>query len=68
MINTTALRGLIIASGQTQRDFARKMGVSEATFYNKMKRGKFDSDEMSYMIKELGIADPVRIFFAELVP
>ena len=39
--------------------------MSPKGFYDKMKRGVFDSDEMEQMIDILGIENPVEIFFAK---
>jgi len=38
--------------------------MHEKTFYGKMRRGKFDSDEMYDMIIILDIVKPEEIFFA----
>ena len=63
MVDTDRLRGLIAERGLSQRQVAAKMAVSESTFYAKMKTGKFNADEMYYLIKLLGIEDPASIFF-----
>lgn len=67
MINTHALRSLIFENGMSQEDVAKKIGISTKTFYNKMKKGVFGSDEISEMIKILNIENPAEIFFAETV-
>lgn len=67
MIDTNALRGVIAAKGMTQQDVARDMGIAPKTFYAKMKRGVFGSDEMEAMIKILSIEKPCEIFFAKRV-
>ena len=67
MIDTNALRGVIAANGMTQQDVARHMGISPKTFYSKMKRGVFGSDEMEAMIRLLSIENPSAIFFANKV-
>ena len=67
MIDTMALKGIIVSRGETQKSVAHKIGVSEGAFYNKMKRGVFDSDDMYAMVKLLDIENPGRIFFAEEV-
>lgn len=66
MIAIGKLRGLIAERGLTQRSVAQSIGMTEKTFYNKMKAGKFDSDEMSDLIVLLDIKNPLEIFFAEL--
>ena len=40
--------------------------MTEKTFYTKMKKGVFDSDEMAQMIVILRITNPTEIFFANL--
>lgn len=65
MIDTNELRGVIAARGYTQIDVAKEIGISPKTFYDKMKKGVFGSDEMQTMVDMLGIKDPARIFFAK---
>lgn len=65
MIATEKLRGIIAEQGLSQRKVAKFLGISEKTFYAKMKRGVFDSDEMAEMISLLKIQNPSEIFFAE---
>lgn len=67
MIKTNELRGKIVAKGLTQGDVARMIGISRKTFSEKMKKGVFGSDEISVMIKELEIENPMEIFFADVV-
>ena len=54
MIDTNALRGAIMAKGLTQQDVAVHLGITPKTFYSKMKRGVFGTDEM----EEMGIIGP----------
>lgn len=65
MIDTRALRGLIVANGKTQQDVAFELGITPKTFYQKMKKGVFGSNEIEAMIKLLSIENPMEIFFAE---
>lgn len=67
MIDTSALKGVIVSNGMTQQDVAKKMGMAPKTFYSKMKKGVFGSDEMEQMIDILSIQNPVEIFFANKV-
>lgn len=67
MIDTNALKGIIVAQGLTQEKVARHIGMNPKTFGRKMKKGVFGSDEMEAMIELLSIEDPVRIFFADKV-
>ena len=67
MIDTNALKGIIVAQGMTQEKVAKHIGINPKTFGQKMKKGVFGSDEMEAMIELLSIEDPVRIFFAKEV-
>lgn len=64
MIRVNELRGLIARKGISQRKVAQKMGITDKTFYMKMKLGKFNSDEMQALIDILDIKNPSEIFFA----
>ena len=64
MIRTDKLRGIIAERGLSQPAVASMIGITPKTFYEKMGRGVFGSDEIQKMIDELGIDDPVAIFFA----
>ena len=65
MINTGKLKGIIVESGYSQQDVANQIGITPKTFYEKMKKGVFGSDEMQMMIDMLHIEDPAAIFFAK---
>ena len=67
MIDTNALRGAIVAKGMTQQEVAVHMGITPKTFYSKMKKGVFGSDEIEVMISLLSIENPGKIFFAKEV-
>ena len=67
MVDTNALKGIIISKGMTQQDVAKKLGMTPKTFYIKMKKGVFGSDEMESMIDILSIENPCAIFFAKKV-
>lgn len=64
MIRTDELRGIIAKNGYFQAKVAEAIGISPKTFYEKMSRGVFGSDEIEMMIQLLHIDDPVAIFFA----
>lgn len=63
MIDTNELRGIIAKNGLSQSELARKLGMTPKTFYDKMKKGVFSSDEIEKMIAQLGIENPIAIFF-----
>ncbi len=65
MINTNLLKGRIVSKGLTQRKMAKMLGIAEKTFYDKMKRGVFTSNEIEAMMVILDIDNPVEIFFCE---
>lgn len=67
MIQVNKLRGLIAEKGLSQKDVAESIGITPKTFYEKMTRGVFGSDEIEIMIDLLDIDDPVAIFFAKEV-
>lgn len=67
MIDTKALKGIIVSKGKTQQEVAVHLGMNPKTFYLKMKRGVFGSDEIEGMIDLLEIENPSRIFFAKKV-
>ena len=66
MIKTSKLLGLIVEKGMSQKAVAKELGINEATFYRKMKRGVFDSDEIYALIQILSIENPSDIFFAQI--
>ena len=63
MIRTDKLRGIISERGLSQSNVAQLIGITPKTFYEKMSRGVFGSDEIEVMIKELHIENPMEIFF-----
>ena len=65
MIRTDKLRGVIAERGLTQKDIAEYLNITPKTFYEKMSRGVFGSDEIQLMIDKLYIENPMAIFFAE---
>lgn len=67
MIDTNRLKGAIVQKGMTQTDAAKMLGMTPKTFYLKMKKGVFGSDEIQIMIDKLEIQDPMEIFFAKEV-
>jgi DNA-binding XRE family transcriptional regulator len=65
VIRTDKLKGIIVENGYSQNDVAREIGITPKTFYDKMKKGVFGSDEIQKMKEMLHIEDPVSIFFAD---
>lgn len=62
-MKTNELRGIIAKNGLSQTKVAKLLGITPKTFYAKMKKGVFGSDEISIMVKELKIENVMDIFF-----
>ena len=67
MVNVKKLRGLMAEKGRTGKDMAAVIKKTPKTFYDKMKRGVFDSDEIIAIVEDLNIKNPVEIFFTDEV-
>lgn len=65
MVDVNRLKGIIVQNGKTQEEVAKDIGITPKTFYTKMKKGIFGSDEIEKMIDILDIEDPTPIFFAK---
>lgn len=63
MIDKNKLKGIIVSQGYSQRKIAIELGMTPKTFYEKMKKGVFDSDEIMGMMNILDIENPQSIFF-----
>ncbi len=64
MIDVNSLKGIIVAKGYTGADVAKVLNITPKTFYEKMKKGVFNSDEIETMISFLNITNTVQVFFA----
>ena len=51
MIRTDELRGIIVKNNLSQAKVAKELGITSKTFYEKMKKGVFGSDEIETMIQ-----------------
>ena len=67
MVNVNKLRGKMAEKNCTGIDMANVIKKTPKTFYDKMKKGVFDSDEITAIVEYLGIENPMEIFFAEEV-
>ncbi len=67
LINVNELKACIVRKGMTQGEVAENLNISNKTFYNKLKKGIFGSDEIEKMIELLEIKEPMNIFFAQKV-
>lgn len=61
-MNTAKLKGIIAERGFSQNEVAKAIGISSRSFYNKMKRGVFGTDEATAMVQLLNIQNPADIF------
>lgn len=65
MVDVNKLKSIIVLREKTQADVAKYIGISSKTFYLKMKKGVFGSDEIEKMVEYLDIEEPIPIFFAK---
>ena len=65
MVDVSKLRGIIAERGLSQRQVAQHLGMTEKTFYTKMKKGVFGTDEVEAMVELLTIENPANIFFSQ---
>ncbi len=65
MVDVNKLKSIIVLREKTQGDVASYIGITPKTFYLKMKKGVFGSDEIEKMIEYLDIEEPIPIFFAK---
>lgn len=63
MIAVNKLRGVIAEKGYSQAEIAYKLGITPKTFYEKMKKGVFLSNEIEALIDILKLEKPFDIFF-----
>lgn len=62
MLDRNELNAAIVKRGKTGKEVAEAIGITPKTFYSKMKKGVFGSDEIEVMVKYLSIDDPMKIF------
>lgn len=67
MLNVPEFRAAMVRKGYTQKALAKVLGMSEKTFYDRIKNKRFGSDEIETLIKVLEISDPMPIFFSGIV-
>lgn len=63
-MDTNKLRGVMAERGKTQAEVAKMLNISTRTFYSRMKRGVFGTDEAEKMVKFLRIENPADIFLS----
>lgn len=64
-MNVPKLKGIIAERGYTYAFVAKEIGISQRTFYSKMKKGVFGTDEAEKMIALLQIEHPADIFLSK---
>lgn len=64
-MNRNKLAAIIVEQGMTQKDVAKLLNMTPKTFYSKMKKGVFGTDEVIKMVQILKIQNPVEIFLTE---
>lgn len=64
MIRVNKLRGVMAERGMTGVQLSKELNMSPKTFYGRMKKGVFGSDEICTMVRILEIDNPSEIFFA----
>jgi len=67
MVDTLKIKALVVERGMTQTEVAKKLGMSNKVWYDRMNKKKFDSEEMYNLIHILNIDNPTPIFFADNV-
>ena len=64
MLAADKLKKVILERGYSQAEIVRKLGITPKTFYKKMKKGVFLSNEIEAIIEILELENPFDIFFA----
>lgn len=64
MVDTAELKSIMAKHDVTGVQVAKELGITPKTFYAKMKKGVFGSDEIETMVKILSIENPMAVFFA----
>lgn len=67
MLNVPEFRAAMARKGYTQKKLAMILGISEKTFYERIKCKRFGTEEIEKLIPVLEISNPMDIFFDGLV-
>lgn len=67
MVDTDKLLGIMAEQHVTQKETAKVIGCAPKTFYEKMAKKVFKSDEIEKMILFFDIKNPLEVFFAQSV-
>lgn len=60
-----ALKAEITRNEMTYAEVAKSIGMSQTTFWRRLKTGDFGLDEVNRLISVLHISSPEQIFFAK---
>lgn len=67
MVDCRKIKALMVEHDLSGKEMARRIGIADKTFYKKLNKGVFTSDEMNKIVDILEIEDPAKIFFAQSV-
>lgn len=67
MLDVRKFKAKLVENGITNAQMAALIGVSERTFYSRLNKKEFGSDEIEIMMNVLKIENPKEIFFASEV-
>lgn len=69
MVNTNKLLGVLKEKQVTQESLCKQIGMNHKTFYNRLQRKRFFSDEIEKTAQVLNLSceEIIKIFFTNLV-
>lgn len=63
MLRTEKILGALAENGMTRKELAMELDMAPKTFYAKMKRRQFESNELETIVKILKIENPWETLF-----
>lgn len=67
MLDRRLLKSEMVKNGYTQATLSEALGMSQRTFYNRLKSGDFGTKEIEVMSALLKLENPWDVFFANIV-
>ena len=67
MLDRRLLKSEMVKNGYTQATLSEALGMSQRTFYNRLKSGDFGTKEIEVMSALLKLENPWAVFFANIV-
>lgn len=67
MLNVLEFKAAMVRKGFNQKTLSQKLGISEKTLCDRLKKKRFGTEEIEKLIPLLEITDPMRIFFDNVV-